>query len=87
VDDRSRLESVDSGQQTAGSGRCSQSTVGVSGVSSCSETVQVGRARVSGELLTVFNCSLLSFGVAIKFHLNRTLEYVTIQKDKTKSLI
>jgi hypothetical protein len=30
------------------------------------------------ELLTVFNYSVLSFGVAIKFHLNRTLEYVTI---------
>jgi hypothetical protein len=33
---------------------------------------------VFGELLTVFNCSVLSFGVEIKFHLNRNLEYVAI---------
>jgi hypothetical protein len=31
---------------------------------------------VFGELLTVFNCSVLSFRVETKFHLNRTLEYV-----------
>jgi hypothetical protein len=28
-----------------------------------SETVQVGRVRVFGELLAVFNCSVLTFGV------------------------
>jgi hypothetical protein len=29
----------------------------------CSGTVQVGRVRVFEEFLTVFNCSVLSFGV------------------------
>jgi hypothetical protein len=29
----------------------------------CSETVWVGRVRVFGEFLTVFNCSVLTFGV------------------------
>jgi hypothetical protein len=29
----------------------------------CSETVRVGRVRVLGELPTVFNCSVLTFGV------------------------
>jgi hypothetical protein len=29
----------------------------------CSETVRVGRVRVFGELLAVFNCSVLTFGV------------------------
>jgi hypothetical protein len=29
----------------------------------CSETVRVGRVRVFGELPTVFNCSVLIFGV------------------------
>jgi hypothetical protein len=29
----------------------------------CSETVRVGHVRVSKELLTVFNCSVLTFGV------------------------
>jgi hypothetical protein len=29
----------------------------------CSETVRVGRVRVFGELPTVFNCSVLTFGV------------------------
>jgi hypothetical protein len=29
----------------------------------CSETVQVGRVRVFEELPTVFNCSVLTFGV------------------------
>jgi hypothetical protein len=28
----------------------------------CSETVRVGRLRVFGVLLTVFNCSVLTFG-------------------------
>jgi hypothetical protein len=28
----------------------------------CSETVRVGRVRVFGELPTVFNCSVLTFG-------------------------
>jgi hypothetical protein len=36
--------------------------------SECSETVQVGRVRVFGELLTVFNCIVLTFWSAIKFH-------------------
>jgi hypothetical protein len=31
--------------------------------SECSETVQVGRVRVFQELPTVFNCSVLTFGV------------------------
>jgi hypothetical protein len=29
----------------------------------CSETVQIGRVRMFEELLTVFNCSVLAFGV------------------------
>jgi hypothetical protein len=29
----------------------------------CSGTVRVGRVRVFEELLTVFNCSVLTFGV------------------------
>jgi hypothetical protein len=29
----------------------------------CSETIQVGRVRVFEELPTVFNCSVLTFGV------------------------
>jgi len=29
----------------------------------CSGTVLVGRVRVFGELLAVFNCSVLTFGV------------------------
>jgi hypothetical protein len=29
----------------------------------CSETVWVGRVRVLQELLAVFNCSVLNFGV------------------------
>jgi hypothetical protein len=36
--------------------------------SECSETVQVGRVRVFEEFLTVFNCSVLTFWSAIKFH-------------------
>jgi hypothetical protein len=39
--------------------------------SECSETVRVGRVRVSEEFLAVFNCSVLTFW-------NRTPEYVTI---------
>jgi hypothetical protein len=31
--------------------------------SECSETVQVGRVHVFEELLAVFNCSVLTFGV------------------------
>jgi hypothetical protein len=34
----------------------------------CSETVRVGRVRVFEEFLTVFNCSVLTFWSAIKFH-------------------
>jgi hypothetical protein len=34
----------------------------------CSETVLVGRVRVFEELPTVFNCSVLTFWSAIKFH-------------------
>jgi hypothetical protein len=29
----------------------------------CSETVRIGRVRVFEELLAVFNCSVLTFGV------------------------
>jgi hypothetical protein len=36
--------------------------------SECSETVRVGRVHVFEELLTVFNCSVLTFWSAIKFH-------------------
>jgi hypothetical protein len=36
--------------------------------SECSETVRVERVRVFEELLTVFNCSVLTFWSAIKFH-------------------
>jgi hypothetical protein len=36
--------------------------------SECSETVRVGRVRVFEELLAVFNCSVLNFWGAIKFH-------------------
>jgi hypothetical protein len=31
--------------------------------SECSKTVRVGRVRVFEEFLTVFNCSVLTFGV------------------------
>jgi hypothetical protein len=31
----------------------------------CSETIQVGRVGVFEEFLTVFNCSLLTFGVHV----------------------
>jgi hypothetical protein len=31
--------------------------------SECSGTVRVGRVRVFGDLSTVFNCSVLTFGV------------------------
>jgi hypothetical protein len=31
--------------------------------SECSETVRVGHVRVFEEFLTVFNCSVLTFGV------------------------
>jgi hypothetical protein len=31
--------------------------------SECSETVRVGRVRVFGELLTVSNCNVFTFGV------------------------
>jgi hypothetical protein len=34
----------------------------------CSGTVQVGRVCVFEELQTVFNCSVLTFWSAIKFH-------------------
>jgi hypothetical protein len=34
----------------------------------CSRTIQVGRVRVFEEFLTVFNCSVLTFWSAIKFH-------------------
>jgi hypothetical protein len=36
--------------------------------SESSGTVRVGRVRVSEEFLTVFNCSILTFWSAIKFH-------------------
>jgi hypothetical protein len=36
--------------------------------SECSETVRVGRVRVFEELQAVFNCSVLTFWSAIKFH-------------------
>jgi hypothetical protein len=31
--------------------------------SECSSTIKIGRVRVFGELPTVFNCSVLTFGV------------------------
>jgi hypothetical protein len=34
----------------------------------CSRTVQVGHVRAFEELLAVFNCSVLTFWSAIKFH-------------------
>jgi hypothetical protein len=46
--------------------------------SECSETVRVGRIRVFEELLAVFNCSVLTFWSAIKFHREQnpsTLQY------------
>jgi hypothetical protein len=36
--------------------------------SECSETAWVGRLRVFEELLAVFNCSVLTFWSATKFH-------------------
>jgi hypothetical protein len=36
--------------------------------SECSEAVQVGRVRVFEDLMAVFNCSVLTFWSAIKFH-------------------
>jgi hypothetical protein len=36
--------------------------------SECSETVRVGRVLVFEEFRTVFNCSVLTFWSAIKFH-------------------
>jgi hypothetical protein len=36
--------------------------------SECSGTVHVGCVRVFEEFLTVFNCSVLTFWRAIKFH-------------------
>jgi hypothetical protein len=36
--------------------------------SECSESVRIGRIREFGELPTVFNCSVLTFWSAIKFH-------------------
>jgi hypothetical protein len=36
--------------------------------SECSETMRVGYVRVFEEFLTVFNCSVLTFWSAIKFH-------------------
>jgi hypothetical protein len=36
--------------------------------SECSETVRVGLVLVFVELLAVFNCSVLTFWSAIKFH-------------------
>jgi hypothetical protein len=44
----------------------------------CSGTVRVGRVCVFEELLAVFNCSVLTFWSAIKFHLEIEPEYVTI---------
>jgi hypothetical protein len=37
----------------------------------CSETTRVGRVRVFEELPTVFNCSLLTFGVQYSSIVNR----------------
>jgi hypothetical protein len=38
---------------------CWKNSIGVK----CSETVRVGRVRVFEELLAVFNCRVLTFGV------------------------
>jgi hypothetical protein len=49
-----------------------------------SETVRFGRVRVFEELLTMFNCSVLTFRSAIKFHREiepmRTLQYNILQE-------
>jgi hypothetical protein len=51
-------------------------------MSGCSETVQVGRVRVFEEFPTVFNCGVLTFRSAIKFHREyrtpSTLQYIKI---------
>jgi hypothetical protein len=39
--------------------------------SECSKTVWVGRLRVFEELLAVFNCSVLTFGVQLSSIVNR----------------
>jgi hypothetical protein len=39
--------------------------------SDCSETVRVGRVRVFEEFPTVFNCSVLTFGVQLSSIVNR----------------
>jgi hypothetical protein len=45
----------------------------------CSETVRAGRVRVFEELPTVFNCSVLTFGVQSSSIVNREQpEYVTV---------
>jgi hypothetical protein len=36
--------------------------------SECSETERVGRVRMFQEFLAMFNCSVLTFWTAIKFH-------------------
>jgi hypothetical protein len=36
----------------------------------CSETVRVGRVRVFQELLALFNCSVLTFGVTTRVRYN-----------------
>jgi hypothetical protein len=50
--------------------------------SECSETMRAGRVRVFEELLAVFNCSVLTFWSAIKFHCEieptNTLQYVLV---------
>jgi hypothetical protein len=51
-----------------------------------SETVRVGRVRVLQEFPTVFNCSVLTFWSAIKFHCEieptSTLQYLYIYKSE-----
>jgi hypothetical protein len=44
----------------------------------CGTLLIIDARHVFGEWLSVLNCSVLNFGVAKNFYLNRTLEYITI---------
>jgi hypothetical protein len=47
-------------------------------VSSCGTSLSVGARRVFRELLTVFHCSVSSFGTEINFHREYNPRYVTL---------
>jgi hypothetical protein len=59
---------------------CWKNTIGVK----CSETVRVGRVRVFRELPTVFNCSVLAFGVQESSIVNREPRVRCIINDRNK---